>query len=133
MAWMSAGANFFPAAKPNDGMFDLICIDGTLGRIQASKTLLAVETGSHFDLPQVCNLVIISPISPFINICTLVHKVNYKKVHAYRIIPHKRKGVTEEYISIDGERIPFAPFQAEVHHGLATVLAKTDGYEATGV
>ncbi|KAL7270707.1 sphinganine kinase lcb4 [Rhizina undulata] len=111
MAWMSEGANFFPASLPNDGMFDLVCIDGTLNRVQAVKTLLAVETGSHFNMPH----------------------VTYRKVLGYRIIPHKREGVTEEYISIDGERVPFEPMQAEVHEGLATVLAKGRGYEAPGV
>jgi len=111
MAWMSAGANFFPASLPHENMFDLVCVDGTLGRIDAVRTLLAVETGGHFEMPHVL----------------------YRKVLGYRIIPHKREGVTEEYISIDGERIPFAPFQAEVHGGLGTVLAKRDVYEAPGV
>lgn len=133
MAWMSAGADFFPAAKPSDGMFDLICIDGTLSRIQASKTMLAVETGSHFDLPHVSFSHPNYPIPAALTTTPSANKVDYKKILAYRIIPHKREGVVEEYISIDGERVPFAPLQAEVHHGLATVLAKGEGYEAPGV
>lgn len=59
--------------------------------------------------------------------------MSYRKVLGYRIVPHKRPGVVEEYISIDGERIPFEPFQAEVHAGLGTVLAKGHLYEAPGV
>lgn len=111
MAWMSAGVNFFPASLPNDGMFDLICVDATVSRFQIMKMLLLVETGKHFDLPH----------------------VSYRKVLSYRIIPHKRPGVEKEYISVDGEQIPFGPFQAEVHHGLGTVLAKGHVYEAPGV
>lgn len=53
MAWMSAGANFFPASLPNDEMFDLICVDGTIGRLNALKMVMHVETGKHFDLPTV--------------------------------------------------------------------------------
>jgi len=111
MAWMSAGVNFFPAALPDDGMFDLIYVDATVSRLQIMKMLLSVETGKHFDL---------APVS-------------YRKVLGYRIIPHKRPGVEAEYISIDGEQMPFGPFQAEVHHGLGTVLAKGHLYEAPGV
>ena len=113
MAWMSAGANFFPASLPNDGMFDLVCVDATCGRLAATKMLLAVESGGHFELPH----------------------VQYRKVLGYRIVPHRRKGVSEEYISIDGERIPFEPFQAEVMEGLGAVLAKVGagGYLAPGV
>ena len=53
MAWVSAGANFFPASLPNDGMFDLVSVDATVGRAQALSMLLAVEKGGHFELPHV--------------------------------------------------------------------------------
>ena len=53
MAWVSAGADFFPASLPNDGLFDLVCIDGTVSRWNALKILLAVEKGAHFELPLV--------------------------------------------------------------------------------
>ncbi|TGZ76289.1 sphingosine kinase [Ascodesmis nigricans] len=106
MAWVSANVNFFPASLPHDAMFDLICVDGTVGRMKALKMITAAETGAHFEMPHVL----------------------YRKVVGYRIIPHRRDGIAEEYISIDGERIPFEPFQAEVHSGLGTVLAKGDGY-----
>jgi len=59
--------------------------------------------------------------------------VSYRKILGYRIIPHKRPGVAEEYISIDGERILFEPFQAEVIKGLGTVLARAEQYLAPGV
>lgn len=108
MAYMSSDANFFPAALPNDGFMDLICIDGDCSRLSAINMMLSVDTGKFIDLPLVW----------------------YRKILAYRIIP-KQQG--DGYISIDGERIPFQPFQAEVHKGLGTVLSKTGHiYEAMG-
>jgi sphingosine kinase len=108
MAYMAEDANFFSPALPNDGFMDLVCIDGDISRLTSIRMLLAVENGKLFDMPL----------------------VNYRKIVAYRIIP-KSKG--DGYISIDGERVPFQPFQAEVHRGLGTTLSKTGRiYEATG-
>jgi len=106
---MAPDTVFFPAAMPNDGLLDMICIDGNIPRITAIKSLLAVESGRHFAM----------------------NHVRYRKVEAYRIIPRAEK---EGYISIDGERFPFAPFQAELHPGLGTVLSKKGAcYEIPGV
>lgn len=101
MSWMTADGNFFQAALPNDGCSDLVTIDGAIPRKDALGLLLAMGEGRLF-----------------------VHKdVHYRKIEAYRIIPHGEKG-KEGYISIDGERVPFEPFQVEVHRGLGTVLSK---------
>jgi sphingosine kinase len=107
MGWMAPDANFFPAALISDGCMDLVTIDGTLSPITATKVLLAVETDKFFDNPH----------------------VNYRKVSAYRIIPrNQEKGC----ISIDGERVPFEPFQAEVQQGLGRVITKRGIYEGPG-
>lgn len=109
MAYMAPNANFFPAALPHDGYLDVITIDGDISRSLAIGSLLAVEKGTFFDLPH----------------------VKYRKISAYRLIP---KGQRDGYISIDGERVPFEPFQAEVHRGLGTVLSRNGHlYEASGV
>ena len=109
MAYMAPDTNFFPATLPNDGCLDLVTIDGDISRTAAIQTLLAVEKGTFFDMPH----------------------VRYRKISGYRIIP---KGQKDGYISIDGERVPFEPFQAEVHRGLGTVLSKSGHiYEAKGV
>ena len=109
MALMAPGANFFPATLPSDGHLDLVTVGGDISRHSAIKCFLAVEKGGFFDFPQ----------------------VNYRKVSGYRIIPREQKA---GYISIDGERVPFEGFQAEVHRGLGTVLSKTGHlYEADGV
>lgn len=109
MAYMSPDANFFPAALPSDGCLDLVRIKGTLSRTKGVTTMLAVEQQNFFDLPH----------------------VDYQKVSAYRIIPKNQK---DGYISIDGERVPFKPFQVEVHRSLGMALSKS-GYtfEAKGV
>ena len=109
MNYMAPDAPFFPAALPNDGCLDLITIDGTIRRTTAIKLLLSVDKGTFLDMPEVL----------------------YRKISGYRIIP---KGQKSGYISIDGERFPFAPFQAEVHHGLGTVLSKSGYiYEGLGI
>ncbi|KAK2626608.1 hypothetical protein QTJ16_003783 [Diplocarpon rosae] len=108
MGYMASDANFFSSALPNDGYMDLVCIDGDISRIHAMKMMFAVESGKFFDMPGVW----------------------YRKVLGYRIIP---KNQTDGFISVDGERIPFQPFQAEVHKGLGTVLSKSGHmYEAPG-
>lgn len=107
MPYMSADANFFPAALPADGCMDLVTINGDLSPYTATKTLLAVETGKFFDIPH----------------------VSYRKISAYRIIPRNQE---DGYISIDGERVPFGPIQAEIHRGLGRVLSKGPEFDAAG-
>ena len=108
MAYMAADSIFFQAALPNDGYMDLVCINGDIPRTTAIQMMLGLENGKLFDMPAVW----------------------YRKILGYRIVP-KSKG--DGYISIDGERVPFQPFQAEVHKGLGTVLSKSGHmYEAPG-
>lgn len=111
MAYMSADAPFFPCALPSDHLIDLVNIDGTIPRWTAFKAADAVTNNTFFDLDI----------------------VDYRKVSAYRISPRLRPGQKEGYISIDGERVPFEPFQAEVLRELGTVLScKRGAYEFDG-
>lgn len=108
MAIMSADVNFFPATVPNDGLIDVVTIDGALGRLRALSMMTAVENGELFEFPE----------------------VEVRKVHGYRLTP---RGGKDGYISVDGESIPFQPFQVEVHPGLGTTLSKSGHlYEAQG-
>lgn len=108
MGYMGPDVNYFQAALPNDGFMDLVCIDGDISRTTALKLVPAVANGSFYQLPV----------------------VDYRKVLAYRITP---KFQDEGYISIDGERVPWEPYQAEIHQGLGTVLSKSGRvYEAPG-
>ncbi|KIW99680.1 uncharacterized protein Z518_11093 [Rhinocladiella mackenziei CBS 650.93] len=141
MTMMAADAPFFPASLPSDGLLDLVTIDGDIGRMKAVNLLLSVPKGTFFD--QEC--------------------VRVRKVKAIRVIPRfgrladmadneqrqnklgrmlDRMGVAANgrnasrdsgYFSVDGEKLPFEPFQIEVHRGLGTVLSKRAGvYEAIG-
>ncbi|KAF2152929.1 sphingosine kinase [Myriangium duriaei CBS 260.36] len=97
---MSADAPFFPAALPNDGLMDLFDVDGTIGRLAAIKLMVSIEQNQFFDQPD----------------------VHYKKIKAFRLSPRLRPGQKQGFISVDGERIDFAPLQAEIMPGLGTVL-----------
>ncbi|PNS19747.1 Sphingoid long chain base kinase 4 [Sphaceloma murrayae] len=101
MCWMSTDAPFFSAALPNDGLMDLVNIDGTIKRHVSIKLLMSVEKNQFFDQDE----------------------VDYRKIEAFRIMPRLRPDQAEGYISVDGERVPFEPFQAEVEPGLGTVLS----------
>ncbi|KAF4997732.1 hypothetical protein FGRMN_3652 [Fusarium graminum] len=107
MAYMSPDAPFFAASLISDGLMDLVTIDGDLPFLTAIGVLLDVEAEKLFDNPH----------------------VTYKKISAYRIIPRDQK---DGYISIDGEKCPFGPFQAEIHQGLGRVISKAGKYEASG-
>ncbi|KAI1480028.1 sphingoid long chain base kinase 4 [Daldinia eschscholtzii] len=107
MAWMAPDANFFTAACPNDGLMDVVLNDGDISAAKYLELLTSVENGRFFDNPH----------------------VSYRKVVAYRFTPRNQK---DGYISIDGEHVPFEPFQVEVHQGLGTVLSKNGRYEAAG-
>ena len=109
MPQMAPRANFFPYALPSDGHLDLVTVDGDISRTSAIKSFLAVENGKWADMPH----------------------IGYAKISGYRITP-KQQG-RNGYISIDGERVPFEGFQAEVHRGLGTVLTRSGKvYEGDG-
>ncbi|KAI0392021.1 sphingoid long chain base kinase-like protein [Xylariaceae sp. FL0594] len=107
MAWMAPDANFFPAALINDGMMDVAVNDGDLPATKYASLMMSVSGAKFFDNPALA----------------------YRKVAAYRFTPRDQ---ADGYISIDGERIPFGPFQVEVHPGLGTVMSKNGRYEAFG-
>ncbi|OQO04830.1 hypothetical protein B0A48_07847 [Cryoendolithus antarcticus] len=131
MAYMAPSTPFFPVALPADGCQDMVIVDGLLPRLTALRMLTTVESGANIDFPE----------------------VSYRKVTAYRITPRvveKRDvskgwrakfgrwlggqgGHKDGFIAVDGERVPFEAFQAEVVPGLGTVLSKRGGvYEFEG-
>lgn len=131
MAYMSPDTPFFPVALPADGLMDLITIDGLVPRLTAIRMLTNVEHGTLMNFPE----------------------VHYRKVTGYRITPRLNQGANqskglkakigrwlggagkekEGFIAIDGERVPFEPFQAEVVPSLGTVLSRRGAvYEFEG-
>lgn len=107
IAYMAPDVIFFNAAWLNDGLMDLVTVDGDVPTPKAPGLLLSVSNNSFFDNPL----------------------VTYRKVSAFRIIPKDQK---DGYISIDGEKVPFEPFQAEVHQGLGMVITKRGVMEHVG-
>ena len=90
----------FPYATPGDGTIDVCTLLHSGGRLAKLRTIGGAETGAAiYD-----------------------KAVSYLKVEAYRVTPqlppgHKRlKG--GGLISIDGEQVPYEPFQVEVTPGL---------------
>ena len=106
---MAEDAQFFPAAMPNDGLLDLVVLKGDTNRLEALRQLKALRENRFFSQ----------------------ESDDYRKILAYRVTPkHQESG----YISIDGESVPFQPFQAEVHQGLGRVISKNGFfYEAAGL
>ena len=130
MCWMTADAPFFATSLPSDGKMDMIDISATIPRLTGLRMLATSGDGSLINFPE----------------------VGYRKVAAYRITPQQqpipeRQGVRKRFgqwlgggksreglIAIDGEKVPFEPFQAEVIRGLGTVLSKRPGlYEWEGL
>lgn len=131
MCYMSPDAPFFACALPSDGRMDMMAINGDIKRTTCLSMLLKVEDGTMIDFSD----------------------AKYSKILAYRITPRaapaeSRKlgprirrwlggttvgGSDDGLIAVDGERIPFEPFQAEVIPGMGTVLSKNGGiYEFDG-
>ncbi|KAL4916190.1 ATP-NAD kinase-like domain-containing protein [Aspergillus aurantiobrunneus] len=107
MAIVSKDTNFFPASVPNDGLLDIVTVDGTTSRSKILGMMTEVPEGTFFDMPE----------------------VDVRKAVAFRLTPREKEG----YISVDGEKIPFEAFQVEIHKGLGTVLSKSGHlYEAPG-
>ena len=96
---MAANAKIFPVAHHNDGMMDLLMVDGNIKRRSTLQLYGNIEKGTILDS----------------------HLVDYRKVLAYRWTP---KNQDKGYISIDGESFPFEPFQAEIHKGMGRVIMK---------
>ncbi|CAG8576299.1 3970_t:CDS:2 [Funneliformis mosseae] len=107
--WISKGQIVFPCALPSDGLLDLMVVNTEkVSRMKVASILTSFEESSHINMKE----------------------VNYYKVAALRLTP-KNKDVG--YISIDGERVPFEPFQVEVHSKLINVLSIDGRYASTNV
>ena len=107
MGWITRQDRYFPAALPGDGCMDMLITPGGQGPLQTIQGLIKVGRDRDFDFDT----------------------VGYKKVKAYRVIPRDQK---TGFVSIDGESVPFEPFQVEVHQTLARVLSKSSLFAFQG-
>ncbi|GAA6013766.1 hypothetical protein JCM10207_008184 [Rhodosporidiobolus poonsookiae] len=97
----------FPLADPADGLLDLVVVQ-PMGPLEA---LTAMDGAEHGAL--------------------LSHRrVLYLKTPCYRLsFPPPSKGKKEGNLSIDGERVPYEPFQIEVVQGAGRTLSLTGRWE----
>lgn len=93
----------FPYTHPHDGLIDMIAQDQRMPFCEKLRATNHGETGSHiYD-----------------------HGIHYMKVQALRVTPHNMDA-KHRYISIDGEKAPYAPFQAELSNLYMTLLSLDD-------
>ncbi|BGP48402.1 sphinganine kinase lcb4 [Rhodotorula kratochvilovae] len=98
--FVSKDVMLFPAADPSDGLLDLVLV-APMSPLSALTAMDNAATGGLLALPS----------------------VTYLKCSAYRLsFPPPANGKKEGFISVDGERVPYAPFQVECHRGLARVM-----------
>ncbi len=145
MAIMAESTPIFPASLPSDGLLDLVTIDGTIGRLKSIASFLAIENGTFFDMPHV-NMRKVSAYRVVPRFGKWAKASSPSKLQetsrvgrviaAMGIIGGNSKDDNNRdggYISVDGEKMPFEPFQVEVHRGLGTVLSRSGFvYEADG-
>ncbi|KAJ8002057.1 hypothetical protein DPEC_G00175850 [Dallia pectoralis] len=89
-----------PEATLNDGVIHLLYVRAGISRAALLRLFLAMGKGTHLD-----------------NNCP--HLV-YARVRALRLEPFSPKGV----ITVDGEVVEYGPLQAQVHKGLAKLIAR---------
>ena len=89
-----------PEARLNDGLIHLALIHSGITKQQLFSLMTALETGSHID-----------SVSPFVEMV---------KVLAFRMEPDQNK---EGIIMVDGEKVDYAPLQAQVLPGICNLMA----------
>ncbi|KAJ7030638.1 ATP-NAD kinase-like domain-containing protein [Mycena alexandri] len=95
LPWLSRDSMMIPLAK-NDGLIDVLIVPPR-SALASIKSVDGQEEGKFITSPD----------------------CYYYKVEAYRCTPLERSG----YISIDGESIPYKPFQVENHARLARIMS----------
>lgn len=142
MTIMTEGAPFFPCALPSDGLMDLVTIDGDISRFKAISLVLAVEKGAFFEQESVrfrkIEAVRVTPkFGRWADKSTKASASRLgKALKAVGIFGGEGAAKDQRdggYISVDGEKLPFEPFQIEVHRGLGCTLSKSGYmYESPG-
>jgi len=87
----------FPLALCDDGLIDIV-VQEKASRMVFFKGLEQADKGKQYWEPTQL----------------------YFKAKAYRLTPHEKEG----YLSLDGERYPYTPFEVEVQQSMGTTLGK---------
>ncbi|EXJ71223.1 sphingosine kinase [Cladophialophora psammophila CBS 110553] len=139
MTMMAADAPFFPASLPSDGLLDFVTIDGDIPRRKALDLLLSVPKGAFFDKEcvRVRKVSALRVIPRYGSIADSAAENDHRRNKQGQVVDQISSGKNANrdagHFSVDGEKMPFEPFQIEVHRGLGTVLSRRVGvYEAIG-
>ncbi|XP_063052422.1 sphingosine kinase 1 [Engraulis encrasicolus] len=88
-----------PESAMEDGLIHLFYVKAGISRATLLRLFLAMEKGAH--------------------VATDCPHLVYERVRALRLEPHSAKGT----ITVDGELVEYGPVQAQVHGGLARLVA----------
>ncbi|KAI0748205.1 ATP-NAD kinase-like domain-containing protein [Daedaleopsis nitida] len=100
--YVSADLVQFPVSLPNDGLIDVV-LQERINRMTMLKAIDGAERGLQY----------------------WQDSQHYFKAHAYRV----EFSTSKDFLSIDGEAYPLAPFEVEVHKGLGTFLSMHGCYQ----
>ena len=142
MTMMAADGPFFPASLPSDGLMDLVTVDGDIPRRTAVDLLLSVPKGTFLDKESVryrkVSAVRVNPRYGAMAESTAETESRQNKLGRFLdkigVAGNGRNADRDGgCFAVDGEKMPFEPFQIEVHRGLGTALSRRVGvYEAPG-
>ena len=93
-----------PGVTLNDGIFTLTLVRGKCNRSTLLKILIDMETGTHFQIPE----------------------MEVYRAKAFRLEPLTEDGL----YSLDGEVIEYGPVQCEMHSTTSLQILKTDNNQA---
>jgi len=98
LPWISSDVLSSPYAHFSDGNLDLLITrkSSNISRTQALSIFTKLDNGGHAE----------------------AREVEYSKIKAFTLEPLEKEG----YISIDGEKAPFAPLVAQVHPNLFLLM-----------
>lgn len=103
----SATMHTGPGVTLNDGIFTVTLVRGNCSRWKLLKIMIEMETGNHFQIPE----------------------VEVYQARAYRLEPLTAEGL----YSLDGEAIEYGPVQCEMHSTTSLQIVKTENHNKGSV
>lgn len=104
MPYVARSFMAFPYASPRDGVLDVLLHNQDSTVMDKLATVQLGETGDH----------------------VFEKSVHYFKAEALRVTPHNVDHANTHYLSIDGEMLPYGPFQVEVAPLCIRLLSLSD-------
>ncbi|PKI82347.1 sphingosine kinase [Malassezia vespertilionis] len=105
MPYVARSLKAFPYAHPADGYLDVLIQTQNSSVVEKISATAHGERGKHIH----------------------DNNISYFKVRALRVTPHRVHDNAQHYLSIDGEMMPYGPFQVEISPLFLRVLTLSDG------